>query len=77
MANTTVSLRGGNLTSVTAFPGDEPLYLWGWNDSTYQWAENNSINKITNAVEYRITIPLAQLPGDYNGTLRYRLLTET
>ena len=77
MSNTTVSLRGGNLTTVTVFPGDGPLYLWGYNDSSYQWAENDSTNKITNDVEYRIAIPLAQLPGDYTGILRYRLLTET
>jgi hypothetical protein len=77
MANTTVSLRGGNLTSVTAFPGNGPLYLWGNSDPSHQWAENNSNNKITNDVEYRIAIPLAQLPGDYTGDLYYHLITET
>jgi len=76
MANTTVSLRGGNLTSVTAFPGNGPLYLWGNSDPSYQWAENNSNNKITNDVEYRIAIPLTQLPGDYTGDLYYHLVTE-
>ena len=76
MANTTVSLRGGNLTTITQFPGDGPLFLWGWNDSSYQVAENNNLSHYTNDVEYRITIPLAQLPGDYQGTLRYHLITE-
>lgn len=76
MANTTVSLRGGNLSSPVAFPGTGPVYLWGAIGPYYQWAENNSNVKITNNVEYRIAIPLAQTPGDYTGTLRYHLTTE-
>ena len=77
MANTTVSLRGGNLTSITAFPGTGPLYLWGTGDPSYQSAENNGIIKYTNDVEYRIAIPLSQYPGDYNATIYYNLITET
>jgi len=77
MSNTTVSLRGGNLTSVTPFPGTEPLYLWGTNGSTYQGAESNGTSLTTNDVEYRCTIPLAQLPGDYNATIYYHLRTQT
>ena len=77
MPNTTVSLRGGNLTSVTAFPGTGPLNLWGTNAPTYQTAENDDTSLITNDVEYRITIPLAQLPGDYNATIYYHLITQT
>ncbi|UCF12603.1 MAG: hypothetical protein JSW06_11325 [Thermoplasmatales archaeon] len=77
MPNTTVSLRGGNLTSVTPFPGTGPLYLWGTNGPSYQVAENNGTSLITNNVEYRIAIPLAQLPGDYNATIYYRLITQT
>ena len=78
MANTTVSLRGGNLTTITAFPGTGPLHIWG--NSTepyYQAAENNNISHSTSDVEFRIAIPLSQLPGDYTGTLRYYLTTET
>jgi len=77
MANTTVSLRGGNLTSITPFPGTGPLYLWGTGDPSYQAAENNGIIKYTNDVEYRIAIPLSQYPGDYNATIYYDLITET
>ena len=77
MSNTTVSLRGGNLTSITAFPGAGPLNLWGTNAPTYQTAENNDTSLITNDVEYRITIPLAQHPGDYNATIYYHLITQT
>ena len=77
MANTTVSLRGGNLTSVTAFPGTGPLYLWGNSDPAYQEAEDDDTNKSTTDLEYRIAIPIAQLPGDYTGILRYNLATET
>jgi hypothetical protein len=78
IANTTVSLRGGNLTTVTNFPGTEPLYLWGnYSEPFYQVAENDSTSKSISDVEYRIAIPLTQLPGDYTGTLRYRLVTQT
>ncbi len=77
MANTTVSLRGGNLTSVTAFPGTGPLYLWGTDEPSYQPGENNDTSKSTSDVEYRIAIPLAQIPGDYTATIFYHLRTET
>ena len=77
MANTTVSLRGGNLTSVTPFPGTGPLYLWGNINPPYQAAENNDTIKTTSDVEYRCAIPLAQLPGDYTGTIHYHLVTQT
>lgn len=77
MANTTVLLRGGNLTSITPFPGTGPLYLWGTGDPSYQTAENNDTIKYTNDVEYRIAIPLSQYPGDYNATIYYDLKTET
>ena len=76
MDNTSVSFRGGNITSVTPFPGTGALYIWGTNIPTYEYAENNGTVKTTSGLEYRITIPLAQLPGDYTGVLRYRLLTE-
>jgi hypothetical protein len=77
MANTTVSLRGGNLTSVTSFPGSGPLYLWGNSNPAYQSAENDGTVKTTSNIEYRITIPLSQLPGDYTATIYYRLMTQT
>jgi len=77
IANTTVSLRGGNLTSITPFPGTGPLNLWGVSDPDYQWAENDSTSKTTSDIEYRMAIPLAQIPGDYTGTLLYVLTTET
>ena len=76
MANSTVSLGGGNLTSVTAFPGDGPLYLWGTDEPDYQDAENDSASKFTTDVEYRCAIPLAQLPGVYTATIYYHLITE-
>ena len=77
MANTTVSLRGGNLSSVTAFPGTGPLYVWGNDDPSYELAEDDGISRSTSNLEYRIAIPLSQLPGDYTGTLRYHLITQT
>ena len=77
ISNSTVSLRGGNLSSPQAFPGDGPVYIWGTNQSEYQGAENNDTIKTTDEIEYRIAIPLAQTPGDYAGTLHYHLSTET
>ena len=76
MANTTVSLRGGNLTAITPFPGTGPLYLYGADTPTYQNAENNGTLKTTNDVEYRIDIPLAQYPGNYKAIIRYNLKTQ-
>jgi hypothetical protein len=76
MPNTTVSIRGGNLTAVTPFPGTRPLYLWGTSDPFYQSAENDNLSKYTDDVEFRCTIPLAQLPGDYNATIYYHLRTQ-
>jgi len=76
MANTTVSLRGGNLTAITPFPGTGPLYLWGTDAPSYQTAENNGTIKTVNDLEYRIDIPLAQYPGDYTATIYYHLTTQ-
>lgn len=77
MSNTTVSLRGGNLTAITPFPGTGPLYLWGTSAPSYQAAENNGTSKSTSDVEYRIDIPLAQYAGDYTATIYYHLTTQT
>ncbi|MFO7678383.1 MAG: hypothetical protein R6V50_08420, partial [Thermoplasmatota archaeon] len=77
LSNTTVSLRGGNITLATPFPGTGPLYIWGNGLPGYQPGENNGTIKTTNDLEYRIAIPLAQIPGDYRGTIRYKLTTET
>jgi len=77
MSNTTVSLRGGNLTSVTPFPGTRPLYLWGISEpSSYQDAENNGASLSTSEVEYRCNIPFGQLPGNYTAMTHYQLRTQ-
>jgi hypothetical protein len=77
MANTTVSLQGGNITVVTAFPGTGPLFIWGNADPSYEFALDDDQSRSTSDLEYRIAIPLSQLPGDYRGTLRYKLMSET
>jgi len=77
MANTTVSLRGGALVAITPFPGTGPLYLYGADTPAYQAAENNGILKTKNDVEYRIDVPLAAYPGNYNATIRYYMKTES
>jgi hypothetical protein len=75
--NTTVSLRGGNLTTVTAFPGTGPLFIWGVSEPDYEWAQNDTTLHTTSDIEYRMAIPMFTAPGDYTGTLRYVLETET
>jgi hypothetical protein len=76
MANTTVSIRGGDVDTPQAFPGNGPVYLYGGSGPTYRWAQNDSTSFSTNDIEYRIAIPLAQTPGDYTGTIRYHLMTQ-
>jgi len=76
MSNTTVSVRGGNVSSPATFSGTAPVYLWGNSDGTPQWALNDTTSFDTTDIEYRIAIPLAQTPGDYSGTLHYHLVTE-
>jgi hypothetical protein len=75
--NTTVSLRGGNLTTITQFPGTGPLYLWGVSEPDYQVAQDDGTLNTTSDIEYRMAIPLFTIPGDYTGILRYKLTTET
>ena len=76
MSNTTVSIRGGDVDSPQAFPGNGPVYLYGGSGPSYRWAQNDSISFSTDDIEYSIAIPIAQTPGDYTGTIRYKLTTE-
>ena len=76
MANTTVSIRGGDVSSPQAFPGTGPVYLYGSSGPTYRWAQNDTTSFSTTDIEYRIAIPLAQTPGNYTGTIHYHLTTE-
>ena len=77
ISNTTVYLQGGNLTTPTQFPGTGPVFIWGASDPDYQWAQNDTTLNTTDDIEYRMAIPLFTIPGDYTGTLRYVLETET
>ena len=74
IANTTVSLRGGDL-ALSAF-GAGYLYVFGSGVPGYKAAENDGDVLVTNDLEYSILIPLATTPGDYTGIIRYRLWTE-
>lgn len=76
MSNSTVSVRGGNVSSPTQMGTPSEVYIWGSSDGTPQWALNDTTYFDTTDIEYRIAIPLAQTPGKYTGTLHYHLVTE-
>ena len=78
MSNTTVWARGGDLDTKQTFSGIRPIFLYGnYSSSTYNVALANDTNLATTDIEYRCSIPLVQLPGDYNATIRYCMKTQT
>ena len=76
MDNDTVSVRGGNVSSPAQIGNPGEVFIWGHSDGTPQWALNDTISFDTTDIEYRIAIPIDQIPGDYTGTLHYHLVTE-
>ncbi len=68
-------VRGGDLDifdNFTAISGE--IYFYGY-IGTYHLAQANGTNRLTNDVEYKCDIPLGQMAGDYNATIRYHLMT--
>ena len=68
-------VRGGDLDifdNFTAISGE--IYFYGY-IGTYHLAQANGTNLTTNDVEYKCNIPLGQMAGDYNATIRYHLAT--
>jgi hypothetical protein len=68
-------VRGGDLDifdNFTASGGG--IYFYGY-IGTYHLAQANGTNVTTNDVEYKCDIPLGQMAGDYNATIRYHLST--
>ncbi|MBN2066568.1 MAG: hypothetical protein JW771_07170 [Candidatus Thermoplasmatota archaeon] len=78
MANTTVWARGGDLDSLQNFTGSWPIYFYAnYTNNEYNEALPNGTSLLTDDIEYRCSIPLTQLPGDYEATIRYYMITET
>jgi len=73
--NTAVWVRGGDLATFSNFNGIDPIYLYG-PSSAYSDAEDDNTSKITDNIDYKCSVPLGQLPGDYNTTIHYLLKTE-
>lgn len=68
-------VRGGDLDTFdnfTALSGE--IYFYGAL-GTYHLAQANGTLLTTNDVEYKCDIPLGQIAGDYNATIRYHLMT--
>jgi hypothetical protein len=76
ISNQTLWVRGGDLGSFTNFDGASIIYLYG-NSSTYISAEDNNASQVTDNIDYRCEIPMAQLQGNYEGTITYILKTQT
>lgn len=76
ISNQTMWVQGGNLNIFTNFMGNAPIYLYG-SVITYVDADDNNSSKTTDNIDYKCDIPLAQLPGNYTGTIYYQLSTKT
>ena len=76
ISNQTIWVKGGNLNEFTNFMGNGPIYFYG-TITTYVDADDNNSSKTTDDLDYKCDIPLAQLPGNYTGTIYYQLRTQT
>lgn len=76
ISNQTMWVLGGDLTNFTNFNGSAPVYLYG-SSATYADADDNNLIKTTNNVDYKCSIPFAQLPGNYTAKMYYQLETPT
>ncbi len=72
ISNQTIYIRGGNLNNFTNFKGHEPVYFYGSSTNYINPDDNNSL-KIISDIVYKCNIPIAQLPGDYYGSLYIQL----
>ena len=77
MSNQTVWVQGGDLDTSTNFTGTAPIFYYGSAAPTYHISDNSNTSLTTSDLEYKCSIPLAQLPGDYTATIRYHLTTQT
>ena len=72
--NNTVWTGGGDL-ELAQFSDTEQWYYGGV--GSYHTAENDDTILTTSDIEWAISIPLGQYPGNYNATIYYHLMTET
>jgi len=75
MSNTTVWVRGADVSSWTNFDGNNPIYLYG-DETTYLNASDNDTSKMASDIDYKVDIPNPQQAGDYNATISYFLRTQ-
>jgi hypothetical protein len=69
LANTTVGVQGGNITSETHFPGAGPLYVWGTAATYDPHPKNNPTN--TTSLVYHCDIPFGTYGGTYTQNVTY------
>lgn len=74
--NTSILTAGGELSPLTLFPGNAPLFYYG-GAASYSPALNNSTSLSTIDVEWGVNIPGGQFPGDYNASIYYHMRTQT
>ena len=72
ISNKTMWVRGGDIQNFTHFTGKGPIYFYG-SSTTYAEPDDNEPTKIIDNLEYKMNIPMAQLPGDYSGQMFYKL----
>jgi hypothetical protein len=75
MQNTSIYTAGGDLSPLSAFPGNSPQYYFGALGA-YKSAENNGSSLTTTDFEWAVDIPIGQYPGDYNATIYYHLRSQ-
>jgi len=72
LSNQSVWVRGGDKNVSSNFTGTAPIYLYSeWCD-----AEKNGKKLTADDVEYKCSIPIVQIPGNYSANLYYYLKSE-
>jgi hypothetical protein len=75
LANTSIWTAGGEISSLTQFDGSNEQWYYGGAGS-YTNAANDDTSLTTSDIEWAVTIPIAQYPGNYTASIYYHLLTE-
>ena len=76
MANTTIWTGGGDL-ALAQYGGAGKQWYYGGAGGVYHAAETAGTSLITNDIEWAVTIPGGQFPGNYQADIYYHLRTET
>jgi hypothetical protein len=67
-----VWVRGGDLNEFTNFNGNNEVFLFG-SSTTFIGADNDSIMKTTDNIDFKCNIPTGQIPGNYYTILSYKM----